>query len=345
MDGLLDIQGVKGMARFISVCFLVVHIAMIVIFWRCGVTPMALFNAGSVAFYVLSFALIRRGLLGLYTDLVYAEVVAHMTCAILLTGWGSDFQVALMAMSSFAFFAEYLQRYLGMRHAHALPLCIVGAIAYLASCAISALRTAPYVLSDTVSLFLRLTWGIIVFVVTTLILQAFVREATMTEKALTMRLTHDKLTGLPNRYYAAEYLGKISKSGHLDRYWVALADIDDFKHVNDTYGHNCGDFVLESVAHLLQENLGDALVCRWGGEEFLAVGLIGDGMESQRELLERARRAVAGQSLWYEEHRVNVSITVGVMAYKEGYTTSEWIDAADEKLYEGKKHGKNQVVL
>ena len=116
MDGLLDINGVKNMARFISVCFLLVHIAMIIIFWRCGVTPMIYFNIGSILFYVLSFVLIQKELLWLYTDLVYIEVVANMTCA--------------------------------------------------------------------VSLMLRLSLGAVVFVVTTMVLYAFVREATKSERAL-----------------------------------------------------------------------------------------------------------------------------------------------------------------
>ena len=345
MDGLLDIRAVKNMARFISACFLLVHIAMIVIFWRCGVTPMVYFNVGSIIFYVLSFALIREELLWCYTDLVYVEVVAHMSCAILFTGWNSDFQVTLVGMSSIAFFAEYLERYLGIRHTNALPLCIFGAIAYMATCAVSALCPAPYSMPDTVSLMMRLALGAVVFVVSTVVLYAFVHEATKSEKALTNRLMHDKLTGLPNRYFVADYLNKLSKSGNLDKYWVAVADIDDFKKVNDTYGHNCGDLVLETVAHLLQENLSEAQVCRWGGEEFLAVGLIGNGTDSQVEMLDRARRTIEGQSLWHEENRVSVTVTIGVAPYREGYTASEWINVADEKLYEGKKNGKNQVVM
>lgn len=74
------------------------------------------------------------------------------------------------------------------------------------------------------------------------------------------------------------------------------------------------------------------------------MGIIGDNLESQLELLDRARRAVEGQSLWYEEHRVAVTITIGVATYEEGFTTSEWINAADKRLYEGKKAGKNRVV-
>lgn len=61
------------------------------------VMPMVFFNMGSIVFYLLSFALIQRGALASYTYLVYVEVVAHMTSAILLTGWDSDFQVASWA--------------------------------------------------------------------------------------------------------------------------------------------------------------------------------------------------------------------------------------------------------
>ena len=345
MEGLLDIHGAKNMARFISISFLLVHLAMIAIFWRCDVMPMVYFNVGSIAFYLLSFVLIQKEQLSLYTILMYVEVVAHMTCATLLTGWNSDFQVTLVGMSAIAFFAEYLERYLGIKYAHAVPLCILGAIAYLFTCAVCALRPAPYSMPDTVSLLLRLSLGAIVFAVSIMVLQAFVSEATKSEKALTKRLMHDKLTGLPNRYFVAECLKKLSRNGSIDGYWVALADIDDFKKVNDTYGHNCGDLVLENVAHLLEESLVGAQVCRWGGEEFLAVGPIGEGMDKQVELLDRARRTIAGQSLWYEENRVCVTITLGVAPYEAGYTTSEWINAADERLYKGKKNGKNQVVV
>lgn len=130
MDGLLDMRGVKIMARFLSACFLVVHTTLITIFWHCGVTPMVYFNIGSIIFYVLSFPLINTGVLWLYTDLVYLEVVAHMACTILFTGWDSDFQIALVAVIVFAFFSEYLQRFLNVRHVHALPLSLISTIAF-----------------------------------------------------------------------------------------------------------------------------------------------------------------------------------------------------------------------
>jgi predicted signal transduction protein with EAL and GGDEF domain len=194
---------------------------------------------------------------------VYLEVVAHMTCAALLCGWGSDFQAAILAVCSLAFFSEYLCRCLNIGYAPGLPLCMVGTVAYLVTCAVCALRPAPYALPDSASLLLKLAWGIIVFSVLIAFLRAFAVEATRSQKALTDRMSHDKLTGLPNRYYAAEYLDEIFKGNDPGRYWLAIADIDDFKVVNDTYGHNCGGLVLSTIASLLDNNLGRTLVCRW----------------------------------------------------------------------------------
>ena len=68
--------------------------ALCLLFWQNKVTPTAIFNVGSVIFYVLSLALINKGYLALWTDLVNLEVVAHMVCAALLCGWDSDFQTA-----------------------------------------------------------------------------------------------------------------------------------------------------------------------------------------------------------------------------------------------------------
>ena len=143
----------------------------------------------------------------------------------------------------------------------------------------------------------------------------------------------------------AEYLDKLFKSDDPRRYWLAIADLDDFKTVNDTYGHNCGDLVLSTIASPLDNNLGRTLACRWGGEEFLLVGPIDQDMESQRKQLERVRRVIADQPIWYEEHLINVTITMGLAACQEGYTVKERIKVADEKPYEGKTHGKNQIVM
>ena len=75
------------------------------------------------------------------------------------------------------------------------------------------------------------------------------------------------------------------------------------------------------------------------------LGPIDQDMESQRRQLERVRSIVADQPIWYEEHLIHVTIMMGLAAYQGNFTAKEWIKVADERLYEGKTHGKNQVVM
>ena len=75
------------------------------------------------------------------------------------------------------------------------------------------------------------------------------------------------------------------------------------------------------------------------------VGPIDQDMESQRRQLERVRRIVADQPIWYEEHLIHVTIMMGLATYQGNFTAKEWIKVADERLYEWKTHGKNQVVM
>ena len=74
------------------------------------------------------------------------------------------------------------------------------------------------------------------------------------------------------------------------------------------------------------------------------VGEVGEGMGEVVDLLERLRASIEGHSFWYERERMGFTVTIGAAAYEEGQSVSEWINAADSKLYRGKQSGKNQVV-
>jgi diguanylate cyclase (GGDEF)-like protein len=161
---------------------------------------------------------------------------------------------------------------------------------------------------------------------------------------LSEKAEKDKLTGLPNRYYMSSYLQKLEKESELESFWVAMIDIDDFKVINDTYGHNFGDYVLETIAGIISTAEEDTKYCRWGGEEFILVGKIDDGMKRQHARLEELRRMIEEKTFTYEGKSVNLTMTIGMAAYEKGQTIDEWISMADKKMYLGKHSGKNQVV-
>ncbi len=159
--------------------------------------------------------------------------------------------------------------------------------------------------------------------------------------------SRDPLTKLYNRRAMLEYLGRQAEK--VERYgsWfdVAIGDIDFFKKVNDTYGHEAGDAVLVRVAGLLSEYMSDkGEVCRWGGEEFLLVFTDINGEEALVRL-EELRTMIGQQEIAYKEKKIRITMTFGLDEYDNKKPIDDTIRSADQKLYIGKKSGRNRVVF
>lgn len=124
---------------------------------------------------------------------------------------------------------------------------------------------------------------------------------------------------------------------------VVLCDIDFFKKVNDTYGHESGDIVLKNVAHILKESLrSKGYAIRWGGEEFLLIFENHDKVETHRALLVMKER-INGFTHEVTGDSIHITMTYGV-ACDASKTMEELVKEADDKLYEGKRNGRNQIV-
>lgn len=154
----------------------------------------------------------------------------------------------------------------------------------------------------------------------------------------------DPLTGLFNRRYAKGYFSGF-KTRHPEKgACVAMADIDDFKVTNDTYGHGVGDDVLRAIAQTMKKTLRrtDTLF-RWGGEEFLLV-LEDIDIREARRILEKLRKAVEETKIPVPEREpVRSTITIGVAALLPDNIEGS-IEKCDKRMYQGKVNGKNQVV-
>jgi diguanylate cyclase (GGDEF)-like protein/PAS domain S-box-containing protein len=154
----------------------------------------------------------------------------------------------------------------------------------------------------------------------------------------------DPLTSLPNRRYLEtqiySHLEEFRRAGWA--FGVLFMDIDDFKLVNDRWGHEAGDRVLKMVARTLDANsrLFD-IVGRWGGEEFVAV-IHNVDEKILHEIAERFRILV-GQSVLTDLGSLRVTISVGVTLARTGDTLESAVRRADENLYRAKQAGKNRV--
>lgn len=157
----------------------------------------------------------------------------------------------------------------------------------------------------------------------------------------------DPLTGLYNRRFMmqklSEELERYKRYNH--QFAIVMIDIDHFKKINDQYGHDCGDMVLKEVTGVIKQQLrtNDCLV-RWGGEEFLLL-LPETNLEGSALMAERIRQQVEKRYIPYEENRIHVTITLGITLYSTAMTIDKAINLADKALYDGKKAGRNRVVV
>lgn len=156
----------------------------------------------------------------------------------------------------------------------------------------------------------------------------------------------DFLTGLHNRQYFYPHANTLIKEVDQKGLTMGLAmmDIDFFKKVNDTYGHNAGDEVLRVIANVLQEHIrSDDLLIRLGGEEFCVVFTdMPEDMMVQR--LETVRKFVEATMIEWEGKTLKVTISMGLKV-REGEVLESLLDAADKALYIAKDSGRNQLVV
>jgi diguanylate cyclase (GGDEF)-like protein len=157
----------------------------------------------------------------------------------------------------------------------------------------------------------------------------------------------DPLTGLVNRRYVQEQMEELIKESRKEKYLfcIGIGDIDYFKNINDTYGHDAGDFILSELAKCFTEYTRDkGIVSRWGGEEFLFVLPRLNGDEALA-FLDELRHMVKKKDFVFGGKTIKVTMTFGVEEFSEHTGVEKTIAEADKKLYIGKQSGRDRVVF
>lgn len=147
----------------------------------------------------------------------------------------------------------------------------------------------------------------------------------------------DELTGLWNR----RYFFKVAKKKSDAHFYVAMLDIDLFKHVNDNFGHDCGDKVIKTIANVLKIHFESSCVARIGGEEFCI--LYEGEYDKFISILEVMRKRISAIKIPYLDQRLSVTISIG--STQSNGTIDEKLKIADEHLYAAKQQGRNKLVF
>jgi diguanylate cyclase (GGDEF)-like protein len=158
------------------------------------------------------------------------------------------------------------------------------------------------------------------------------------------RISYDPLLHIYNRDFCSKIITEQSSVNTTPPFTVAMVDIDHFKNVNDTYGHQAGDIVLYAVAQAIQnEALPNGTVCRYGGEE-IVVFFPQKTAKEMEPVVERIRAAIEKMKTKTRKKALGVTVSCGIST-REDMTQSvmDVINAADKALYKAKKEGRNQV--
>ena len=261
-------------------------------------------------------------------------------------GWSSGTQHFLSLMLVFIFFDIYEYPLVKL----VCFLVILGFRVWLFSWSQS--RTALYSMTasantvyqtmNTVGFFLMLACVCLIFSTS---IQDTERQLRLRNQTLYKKAETDPLTGLPNRRAMIEMIDQYRQANPGSPFSIAIADLDFFKKVNDTYGHNCGDYTLVKLTELfVQHANGHYHVCRWGGEEFCFF-IPGRNLDEAGVIMNDLCFAVERMRLSFEENEFSITITIGVEENDFSSPLDELLNSADKKLYLGKERGRNRVVV
>lgn len=260
-------------------------------------------------------------------------------------GWGIGVQTFLFVLVVFCFFAKYKREAAKIIYVTVLLALRMYLYFYCQNnspdISVSAEINHNFQFVNSIAIFLSLSLIAYFFSTDTQALEGKLIEY---NEQLKRQASIDPLTGLNNRRSTIEYLEKLLSAAE-NAVSICLCDIDFFKRVNDTYGHDVGDIVLKTMAETFRKELpSDCFISRWGGEEFLLIfpELNGDEAYIALETLRQKIKAVVfdgnGESF-------SVSLTFGLVEYDFHSDLTTVLKEADEKLYLGKEGGRDRIVF
>ena len=329
---------------------LATHIILEFYYYCLGAHIMAIVNIFSILFYSMSFISLNKKDFSRYGYATYGEICVHSILATVLIGWDAGFQLWLVAIISAYFFPHFEDpdnRHTKKGLSSSIFFGVGAFIAYMTLFVLHAARITSSFAKKVSPRTILLTNGMNSFIVFTTVLSftfVFVRRLNKTQERLNDMALHDSLTGLFNRYALTPVIEEAENIANAKQstFSVAIADLDHFKQINDTYGHDTGDYVLREFAKILQEESPEnTVVGRWGGEEFLIV-MAGD-METMGIHMEALRKRIEGLDLQHKNHKIPLTISIGYAGYHIGDTLQKTLLDADQMLYEAKESGRNIV--
>lgn len=319
---------------------LAIHVVLIFFFAHIGALTLAIANFFSVLAWGAGIFLISQGLNTLAIRVFCIEVVAHSSLACIILGLDAGFQFYLWAISSILLVDYQLKLKQAFVYSFSIIL-LVAALYYF-------LNDIEYTYSYPDMLtYINIT-NIAIAGAPMIYAFGFFREITILQRIeLTEMAAKDHLTKLYNRRFAKKLIIDTRQKSIINdsQTCLVMADIDLFKNINDTYGHDKGDTILIKVANTIIEHLTDEdIIVRWGGEEFLIV-LPNTDEASAFKRIEELRMKIQALKPLNDIPELTLTMSFGLIQWRPLASFEKTIQQADDALYMSKDKGRNQTTI
>ncbi len=325
---------------------LIVHAGFIPLFFKLGIPVLAWLNVLSIGIYALAILLNARQKLFISSALVSLELMGHAALVVYFIGWGSGFFIYVLALIPLLFYMPLLNNSARAVGFFGISLFYIGLKYYTDT-------HAPVVQLEQQILNVLYYGNSMVFMLTLAFLSYYFSKATHISeeklqdsyKKIDRLARTDHLTRLSNRRDMNDRLQEVAKVASItgNPFVIIIADIDNFKIFNDEFGHDCGDFIICSIAMELKKRMRHSdSVGRWGGEEFMMV-MQDTAIEDARQIVENIRAAISEKEFLHQGRSHRVTLTFGLSECRDAEAIQQGIIAADMALYRGKREGKNRV--
>lgn len=323
-----------------NIVYLLCHILYFIVFLIDKIYPLVYINLVSIAIYCFCFFVLHKKKYYYYALICGNEILVYMACASVLVGFDSGFHLCIIGVCVVSFFSTYFAK-VKRKIVNSLTWCGLSFAVVTFMFFYSVFNKPAYQISEWLRITLYYGHTIAIFAFIAAYLSTFLNYAMKLEDRILIESRTDKLTQLHNRYDLYNYVGLINDKTD---YALGMFDIDDFKVVNDKFGHLCGDDMLKELSDVATEVFADGFVSRYGGEEFIVIVKMNGNVDNAINKFENFRRIVEEHNFHFNNRTINITITIGLAAYENEQTIEEWIGHADKKLYYGKNSGKNQTV-
>ena len=331
--------------RMLTITMIVYSLANCILFlYASQVIGMVFCQLSIIIFLALFIMSYRQKTFASYCVLNVC-ILLWILFSVRMFGWGIGVQTFMFVLAVFCFFAKYKHEFIKISYLIILLIIRMYLFFYCQNYG-SDISVAQGILDAfqiVNSLFIFWSIGLISYFFST-DTQALEGKLIEYNEQLKTQASIDPLTGLHNRRSTMEYLEKLLKNA-ANSISICLCDIDFFKRVNDTYGHDVGDIVLKTIAEAFRTELTQgSFISRWGGEEFLLIFPQSNGDEARIEL-DTLRRKIKAVVFNGGDETFSVSLTYGLVEYDFHSDITTLLKEADEKLYLGKESGRDRIIF